>query len=184
MADLITSLAQAIQQFEGWSPGSVSQRNNNPGNLRSGAGMIGTDANGFAVFPDYQTGWNALLNQVQLNVNRGLSVDEFFAGKPGVYAGYAPSADSNQPLQYAATVASWIGVDPSVPLNQMGTTGVSTDVTGGSQPLVDLSGSAATTDTASIMSQLDLSSIDFSSSPGTAIAVALGVAAIAVLLSR
>src|SRR6516225_11045126 len=104
MADVVTSLAGAIQRFEGWSPGSVSYRNNNPGNLRSGPGMIGTDANGYAVFPDYQTGWNALLNQVQLNIDRGLTLNEFFAGKPGVYAGYAPAADANQPYGYAATV--------------------------------------------------------------------------------
>jgi hypothetical protein len=108
MADLISSLASAIQRFEGWALGTVSYRNNNPGNLRSGPGMIGTDTSGYAIFPDFQTGWNALLSQVQLNVDRGLSLDEFFAGKPGVYPGYAPAADSNLPYQYAATVGGWI----------------------------------------------------------------------------
>lgn len=84
-----------------------------------------------------------------------------------------------------ATGATW----PSSVTNYVDTIlgrigSVFTPSTDGSQPLVDLSGSAAATDTASIMSQLDLSNIDLSSSPGTAIAVVLGVAAIAFLISR
>jgi hypothetical protein len=146
MANLASSLACAIQHFEGWAPGSVSYRNNNPGNLRSGPGMIGTDAGGYAVFPDYQTGWNALLNQVQINVNRGLTLDEFFAGKPDVYPGYAPAADSNRLHQYAVTAAGWIGIDPSVPLNQI-------SVPAGEGPIADIGGSAASASTLSILDQ-------------------------------
>lgn len=112
-------MAAAIQQMEGWSSGSVSQRNNNPGNLRAGVGQIGTDSNGFAIFPDYATGYAALQNQITLNVNRGLTLNEFFGGKPGVYAGYAPASDNNSPNVYTSFVATRMGVDPNVPLSEV-----------------------------------------------------------------
>lgn len=115
----VPSLAQAIAQMEGYNtPGTLAARNNNPGNLRSGPGQVGTSG-GFAVFPDDATGWAALDNQIQVNAGRGLTLNEFFAGKPGVYAGYAPSADSNDPARYAAFVASQTGADPNVPLNSL-----------------------------------------------------------------
>jgi hypothetical protein len=117
---LVASLASAIGRFEGFLvPGSVAQRNNNPGNLRSGPGQTGTDANGYAIFPDVATGQAALQNQIQLNIDRGLSLQQFFAGEPGVYAGYAPASDKNNPTQYANTVAGWLGIDPSVPLQSL-----------------------------------------------------------------
>lgn len=115
---LIDDFAAAIQQMEGWFPGSVAYRNNNPGNLRAGKGQIGT-SNGYAVFPDYQTGLDALKNQIQLNISKGLTTQEFFAGKSGVYPGYAPAADSNQPNVYANFVAGKLGIDPNVPLTQV-----------------------------------------------------------------
>ncbi len=34
-----------------------------------------------------------------------------------MYAGYAPAADNNDPHHYAATVASWLGISPDVPLS-------------------------------------------------------------------
>jgi hypothetical protein len=113
-------LAQAIGRFEGVNvSGSLAQVNNNPGNLRSGTGQIGTDSHGFAIFPDMATGYSALDHQIDLNVARGLTLDQFFGGLPGVYAGYAPAADSNNPGQYSQTVAGWLGIDPNVPLTQV-----------------------------------------------------------------
>lgn len=109
----IADLEAAITRFEN-NPGA----NNNPGNLRAGPGQIGTDANGFAIFPDLATGRAALDHQIQLNIDRGLSLEEFFGGKPGVYAGYAPAADKNNPGLYADTVAGWLDIDPTVPLSQ------------------------------------------------------------------
>lgn len=115
---LVESLSNAIARFEGYFvPGSVAQRNHNPGNLRSGPGAIGTDPRGYAVFPDDETGFAALQNQVALNIGRGLTLNEFFGGKPGVYPGYAPAADQNKPQQYAATVAGWLGIDPNAVLS-------------------------------------------------------------------
>jgi hypothetical protein len=118
---LVLGMAQAIAQMEGFNtPGSIAQRNNNPGNLRSWPGA-GT-ASGYAAFGSITDGWNALYSQIETNIGRSLTMNEFFAGKPGVYAGYSPSADGNQPAQYAAFVASAVGVDPNTPLNQSGST--------------------------------------------------------------
>lgn len=105
--------------MEGYNtPGTLASRNNNPGNLRSGPGQIGTSG-GFAVFPSPDAGFAALDNQIQLNAARGLTLNEFFAGKPGVYAGYAPSSDSNNPAAYASFVAGQTGLDPNTPLSSL-----------------------------------------------------------------
>ena len=115
LSSLTTDLAGAIQRMEGACSGATCQ-NNNPGNLRAGNGATGVDSRGIAIFPDLATGEAALQRQVDLNIARGLTLDEFFGGKPGVYAGYAPAADSNNPTGYAATVAGWLGLDPNTVL--------------------------------------------------------------------
>lgn len=61
--------------------------------------------NGFAVFPDYQTGYQALLNQVNLDASRGLTISQF-ASK------YAPAAGGNDPTTYAANLAAAVGLSP------------------------------------------------------------------------
>ncbi len=122
VTDIVQGIAQAIYRMEGNSATSIATRNNNPGNLRSGAGQTGTSG-GYAVFPDMATGWNALYNQINLNISRGLTLYEFFAGKPGVYPGYAPSTDSNDPVNYANFVAAQTGIDPNVPLYQLASGG-------------------------------------------------------------
>jgi hypothetical protein len=122
MNSLVTAMALAMATFEGFNTaGTLAQRNNNPGNLRAGPGAIGTDATGYAIFATVDAGWAALYNQIQLNINRGLNLLEFFAGKPGVYPGYAPAADQNQPERYAAFVASKVGIPSDVPLTDLQT---------------------------------------------------------------
>lgn len=113
--ELIDSLAQSIATMEGFfKPNTIAQRNNNPGNLRSwGANPV---KNGYAVFSSAEEGWAALRKQIQLNVNRGLTLEEFFGGKPGVYPGYAPSADSNDPANYARFVAGRAGIAVNQPI--------------------------------------------------------------------
>lgn len=116
--NLVDSLAGAIAKFEGfYKTGSLAQRNNNPGNLRTWGST--PTSGGYAVFPTLDAGWAALKRQIQINIDRGLTMYEFFAGKSGVYPGYAPAADSNEPYHYARTVASWIGVDPSTTLKSV-----------------------------------------------------------------
>ncbi len=116
---LIDSIAQSIAAVEsGGNPNALSYRNNNPGNLRSwGSNPI---VSGYVKFQSMTDGWNALYSQIQTNINRGLTLNEFFAGKAGVYAGYAPSADANKPYAYAARVGSDAGIPVDVPLNSLG----------------------------------------------------------------
>ncbi len=116
---LTDSIAQSIAAVEsGGNPNALSYRNNNPGNLRSwGSNPI---VSGYAKFPTLSDGWNALYSQIKLNIGRGLTLNEFFAGKPGVYDGYAPAADSNKPMAYAARVGSDVGIPVDVPLNALG----------------------------------------------------------------
>jgi hypothetical protein len=119
----VNSLACAIANMEGANP--VLAANNNPGNLRSGPGQIGT-ANGFAVFPDLETGWNALFSRIQSGIDSGESLATFFSGTPcsnppaNTCGGYAPSADANNPSAYTAYVASQAGgISSTTPLAQI-----------------------------------------------------------------
>lgn len=119
---LTESIAQAIAQMEGfYTPGTRPNRNNNPGDLISWGST--PTSGGFAVFPTAQDGWNALYSQVDKNIGRGLTLQEFFAGKPGVYGGYSPSADANNPAGYANFVAGQTGIPETVPLNSLNANG-------------------------------------------------------------
>ncbi len=104
----LSTVAATIQQIEGWFPGSVSYRNNNPGNLKYAGqpGATGVDANGFAIFPDYATGLQALDNQITLDASRGQTIAQFTSI-------YAPASDNNNPTSYAAQIASAAGLSPS-----------------------------------------------------------------------
>lgn len=134
---LVERIAIAISEMEGFNkPGSRAQRQNNPGNLRSWGKTPVLD--GFANFPTPAEGWRALRKQVWRNVDRGLTLYEFFGGKritdtltvthPDgtveevyrktrvVYAGYAPDADGNRSRHYAEFVARRVGIPVDVPL--------------------------------------------------------------------
>jgi len=112
-----TTFAEAIRTQEGWYPGSRSQRNNNPGNMRKWDSSLPLDDAGYQIFPSYAAGWNALIKQIKKNVlERNLTMYEFFNGKAGVYGGYSPASDGNKPVIYAERVAQAVGVDPAVRL--------------------------------------------------------------------
>ena len=129
-SSLAASLAAAIQQVEGWYPpgsvvggvsypqGSLAYRNNNPGNIRPGSLAVGAtgSSGGYAVFPDYQTGYSALVNLIQSPSYWGLTLTQFFQQ-------YAPAADNNNPGAYAASVAASLGVDPNTPLSVLASGG-------------------------------------------------------------
>jgi hypothetical protein len=124
--DIVDLMASAIQRMEGGRPGDINMRNNNPGNLRSW-GNYPTE-NGYAKFPDYQTGLDALKAQIRRNIEKGLTLNEFFAGQrdssgkviPGGYPGYAPAADHNQPNGYAKFVAGVVGISADTRLDSVG----------------------------------------------------------------
>lgn len=114
-ADLIARVSIGISEMEGWNVvGSRCRRNNNPGNLRSWKGV--PVEGGYAKFPTPAEGWDALRRQVEVNIGRGLTLYEFFGGKPNVYPGYAPDSDGNHSRQYAEFVAKRVGIPADVPL--------------------------------------------------------------------
>lgn len=138
---IIASMATAMGNVEGYyNQGkipTIPQRLNNPLDLRSWKKPDGTawpEENGYVNFPACQKtgctdpdhpceiGWAAGRVQVSLNViKRGLTFLEFFAGKPGVYYGFAPEKDKNEPVIYAQTVLARmtrdLGLPPTVTIN-------------------------------------------------------------------
>lgn len=134
---MVNEIAESIARMEGfYTPGTLARINNNPGNLRTWGSL--PIRNGFAVFPTEEAGWNALRRQVQLLIDRGLNLYEFFGGKPGVYPGYAPAADNNKPRQYAEFVAGRVGIDPSVAINEYSDEWESDGPTGGAVNLTSV----------------------------------------------
>ncbi len=54
---------------------------------------------------------------VALHIAQGNTLTDFIAGHPGVYAGFAPGADNNDPATYIAHVQAWAEItDATVPL--------------------------------------------------------------------
>jgi len=111
------NIAQAIMEFEGYFVGSISYKNNNPGNLKY-AGQLnatGQDQFGHAIFPTFQDGYNALINQIRRMLNGTSSLypsSETLTQAMNTYA----AANGNQ---YAVFIAQRIGVDPNVTLEQL-----------------------------------------------------------------
>ena len=67
------------------------------------------------------------MDLINKNINRGLSLDEMLAGKSGVYAGWTPADDGknpalkgNDPHGEAKRIGKMLGIDPYVPLRQIG----------------------------------------------------------------
>lgn len=105
----LEALHDAIQNHEGWHPGSRSNRNRNPGNLRGAASVFHTmDAGGYCVFDSILQGSAALIDDLKAKVTGHSShsltphntLDDLFDI-------YAPRADSNDPNAYALAVAEW-----------------------------------------------------------------------------
>ena len=115
----LDDLASAITRQEGACSAPGVCTNNNPGNLRAYLPSQPVDSRGVRIFPSYDAGYKALIGQEQTNVNLGLNLDEFFGGKAGVYPGYAPAADKNNPAGYAANVSSWLGIPRDVTLSSI-----------------------------------------------------------------
>lgn len=110
------TLQQAIAKQEGFDqPGTLAARNHNPGNIIGGTfanlnGAIGS-AQGYAVFPDDETGWAALT---------ALLSGPFYKGKTVEVAinRYCPPpngtelTDGNNPDAYVQHVCEWCGCTP------------------------------------------------------------------------
>lgn len=123
----IVELAHAIKDFEVYAKpgetvrgihfpnGSISYRNNNPGNLRWSYMQDGQKG-GYAYFDTYGEGWEALLHQLRIAADGRSSVynpeDTLWNedDKKGFFNKYAPSSDNNHPKNYAEFVAKRLGV--------------------------------------------------------------------------
>ncbi len=92
---------------EEWSGGTRAWRNNNPGNIRSGGyvdgqGAIGS-AGGFGVFPDYDTGYDALTTLLGSRNYRNKTLGQAISR-------YAPSSE-NDTDSYISHVEEVTGYD-------------------------------------------------------------------------
>lgn len=114
---VIQKLAGLIQEQEGYYEGSRSYRNNNPGNLvfANQLGNIGKDEKGFTIFPDYQTGYDALIRQLNaafyggsIFYNIHMTLYEFFA-----------LWDRTNPVAYAENIAAEFGVSADTKLEDL-----------------------------------------------------------------
>ena len=158
-----SGVANIIQTIEGWFPGSVSQSNNNPGNLvyAGQSGATGASSSGFAVFPTVAAGYQALLNQINLDASRGLTIAQFAAK-------YAPAQDGNDPTSYADQIAAATGLSVNDPLSAANL---------GTVAAVPTSG--ADTDLSSIADALSSDSGDDSDNSLLYVAMALAAGAVA-----
>lgn len=108
-----------IANFEGFNlPGSRAARNNNPGNIQYGPfaqnyGAIGSDSNGFAIFPDTNTGFGATDALVGNYASQGLSLRQLINkwNPPGA------SGNSQQINQnYVGSISQQTGINPDAPI--------------------------------------------------------------------
>ena len=112
----VTDLMNSIAQMEGWNvSGSIAQRNNNPGNLRSGVNQIGSEntvSGTFATFATPADGWAALQNQIDKQAGQGQTVRDF------IYQ-YAPPSENNTSAYLNSLVTS-LGVGADSSLSDLG----------------------------------------------------------------
>lgn len=118
--------AQAIKEHEGWSVGSHSYRNNNPGNFKystsgylSKYGLVKKDAGDFAIFPTYDQGWLYLVNSLKNWATTGNSLYKPTMTLLQFFHVYAPTSDNNDPNAYANAVAQKIGVPTSTQIKDL-----------------------------------------------------------------
>ena len=134
---VVRSIAAAITRMEGDGATSRATRNNNPGNIWDGLSPgkvqriwpnLPIDDQGFVKYPTYQAGYDALLNDLRIKVNRGMTLQQLIT----MYA--PPKGDtvggmdlSNNTAAYIQYVASQTGLPVNTPLNAL-------DAGGGTAP--------------------------------------------------
>jgi hypothetical protein len=116
MAGTVTDLMNSIAKMEGYNvSGSIAQRNNNPGNLRSGVGQVGSEntvSGTFATFATPADGWAALHNQIDIQAGQGQTLRDF------IYQ-YAPPSENNT-SSYLNVLVADLGVSADSSLSDLG----------------------------------------------------------------
>ena len=125
MVSGLEACADAIMRYEGFDPKTRSYVNRNPGNLRlavhpdAAIASYPVDDHGFTIFPDLATGYNALLRDLRAKFtgqnDHGLGPASTLLGMMKIYA---PSADANNPLEYAQFIAKWCSMALNKPLTE------------------------------------------------------------------
>ncbi len=123
MNNFLRKLAQAHARHEGYFVGSVSYRNNNPGNIRGKGGA-------FIHYPTLGIGYAALEGDISAKIeNRSKSMDRYYIACGLSYSDavfidyinvYAPTADNNNPLAYVIHLCQQLeefNVKPDTPLS-------------------------------------------------------------------
>lgn|SRR3990167_748793 len=120
--NFLYDLAKAHERHEGFYPGSIAYRQNNPGNLRGIGGK-------FRTFSTYSEGLAALKYDLKVKIfGTAQSVLRYMKGTEKKYEEltfqdyvsiYAPSADRNNPVSYCNALCKALGkynVQPSTQL--------------------------------------------------------------------
>jgi hypothetical protein len=106
-------LEEGIKRAEGTDT-SLNMRNNNPGDLKAGPNMTGTNQ-GIATFADVGDGWDALGAWIKSHISQHPDWDFYDMG--GYYlrgSTTAPTTDAEgNSDQWAENVASYMGVSPT-----------------------------------------------------------------------
>ena len=113
--DAANAYAEQLHQEQeaqyGPPPEAVTYKNNNPGNLKFGdfakaAGATGADDRGFAIFPDGETGTQAMTKLLFEDPRyKDLTLAEAIAK-------YAPASDGNDPNNYTNFLSQQTGIQP------------------------------------------------------------------------
>lgn len=113
MNDLIQRIVNAMIRQEG-----MPQNYANPGNLRGAPWLTAPlIQKGFWKPVSRVVGVAGLAHLVALHIAQGNSLTDFIAGHPGVYAGFAPGLDHNDPDTYIAHVKLWAEIpDVNLPM--------------------------------------------------------------------
>ena len=69
-------------------------------------------SNTFVIFPDYQTGWNAMIANLGTDRYQNLTVGSAIST-------WAPSSAGNNPVAYGQTVSSWTGLTVDTNMNSL-----------------------------------------------------------------
>lgn len=108
-----TPLMLAIAQMEGFNkPGTISQVNKNPGNLRAGKRAKSKDSRGYAVYSAVDDGWADLADLLAWYGRKHFTL-------AGMIEKYAPSADKNDPHGYAKFIAKRINCALDTPVSTL-----------------------------------------------------------------
>jgi len=131
---LIENWALAIQSHEGYlnpkqypPSGSRSYRNNNPANFKPGSlttfiknlGATSIDSGGFAIFPSYEIGFNALKTFLKMACQDKLPQYKSSMTLKQFYSVYAPSSDGNNVDVYAKFIANKLGCSIDTKIDEL-----------------------------------------------------------------